>query len=303
MQSGRITDVIHLSLELTDIARGPVFDRFFAGYEQAFTLPDETEDREGFADCLALNHGEQHERLSRQFGPFREVCVVATDEHSGDMIGGANFIALAPKSPDAPITANLNYLYICPAARGRGALRSFVQSLADQIGSMFDTAAREPVAIFIEQNDPFRMTREAYEQDSAHSGLDQFARLGIWARLGARVVDFPYVQPPLSGDQKADETLVYSVLGVSGPVLDPAVLRHHLAGFFGISVLKGGPSERVPQVAAQLATLDDMLARGEQIRLLDPRPFLAELSEPHVLLEGAHRPYDLRSALAASMTL
>lgn len=292
-----------LSLELTDTAHGPVFDRFFKGYEQAFTLPDETEDREGFGVCLDLNHGPAYARLARDFGRFRELCVVASDKRSEEVIGGANFIALAPVSHDAPITANLNYLYVCPSARGRGALRVFVQALSDLIGSMFGTESPHGVAIFIEQNDPFRMTREAYEKDSAHSGMDQFARLGIWARVGALVVDFPYVQPPLSEDQKADETLVYSVLGMTGLTLDPAVLRHHLAGFFGISVLKGEACDRAPEVAAQLTALDAMVARGEPVRLLDPRLFLAGVTDPNALMARAGRPQDLRSALVASITL
>ena len=292
-----------LSLEPTGTANGTVFDQFFEGYEQAFTLPDETEDREGFADCLVLNYGNEHDRLAAQFGEFRELCVVANDQHSGEMIGGANFIALAPPSAEAPVTANLNYLYICPSARGRGALRIFIKSLSDMIGSLFNVRSSEQVAIFIEQNDPFRMTREAYEKDSAHSGMDQFARLGIWARVGALVVDFPYVQPPLSPDQKADDTLVYSVLGLPGPTLDPALLRHHLAGFFGISVLKGKVPDCAPQVAAQLGTLDGMAARGEHVRLLDPRAFLAGLTDPNTLLADIKRPQYLRSAVAASITL
>ena len=302
MWSTKAMNDLLLHLELADSAHGPVFDRFFEGYEQAFTLPDETEDRDGFADCLGLNHGKEHERLAGQYGAFRELCVVATDRRSGEMIGGANFIALAPASQIAPLTANLNYLYICPSARGRGALRTFLRSLSELIGSMFDADTRQGVAIFIEQNDPFRMTREAYERDSAHSGMDQFTRLKIWARLGALVVDFPYVQPPLSRDQKADETLVYSVLGLSGPVLAPDVLRHHLAAFFAISVLKGRDCDGVPQVGAQLAALDSMAANGEQIRLLDPRAFLGGLGDPDALLQDINRPQDLRSALAASMT-
>ncbi len=292
-----------LRLLLTDSAQDPLFERFFEGYEQAFTLPDETEDREGFARCLALNHDPMHAHLAARFGPFRELCVVAEDPRDGAMVGGANVIAMAPDPtvPDAPVTANLNYLYICPAARGRGALRRFMAALRALIGGLFEGAAGRPVAIFIEQNDPFRMSDEAYARDSAHSGMDQFDRLRIWARMQARVVDFPYVQPPLSTGQQVDETLIYSVMGLDGPNLDPAVLRHHLAAFFGISVLKGAPLEDVPVAMAQLAALEGMAARGETVALIDPTRLLATIGEPKALLARPDRPQDMRSGLARSI--
>jgi hypothetical protein len=288
-----------LSLASTDTANSALFERFFEGYEQAFTLPDETEDWDGFAQCLALNHGAGHQRLAARFGAFRELCVVATDEVDSAMVGGANFIAIAPDPalPGAPVTANLNYIYICPGARGRGALRRFVEALHRQIGSLFGGGDR-PVAIFIEQNDPFRMSPEAYARDSAHSGMDQFDRLRIWSRMGALVVDFPYVQPPLSTGQEADATLVYSVLGVAAQWLPAAVLRHHLAGFFGISVLKGAPIDESLAAAEQLRLLDELAARGAGIRLFDAAPLLANIGDGASLLAGAGRPHDFRSALS-----
>ncbi|CCA89927.1 hypothetical protein [Novosphingobium sp. PP1Y] len=289
---------LHLSLDVTDTVESATFDRFFEGYEENFTLPEETEDRSGFSRCLALNHGTEHARLARQFGAFRELCVVARDAHSGQMIGGANFISLAPAAPGLPATANLNYLYICPAARGRGALRTFIGALSDLIGSLFGKDDAAGVAIFIEQNDPFSMSREAYERDSEHSGMDQFARLLIWARMQARVVDFPYVQPPLSDEQSADDTLVYSVMGISGDQIDPAVLRHHLAGFFGISVLKGAPLDRVAVATEQLNALERMRAAGEAIALLDPLPYLRALNDPVAELDRPDRPHSIRSALS-----
>lgn len=289
---------LHLSLEVTDTVESETFDCFFKSYEEAFTLPDETEDRDGFSRCLALNHGTEHARLAGQFGAFRELCVIARNAHSGQMIGGANFIALAPAAPDLPVTANLNYLYICPGARGQGALRTFIGALSDLIGSLFGNSGADGVAMFIEQNDPFRMSRAAYERDSAHSGMDQFARLLIWARMQARVVDFDYVQPPLSDEQSADDTLVYSVMGLSADQMDPRVLRHHLAGFFGVSVLKGTPLDQVAVVTKQLDALERMQAAGQPIALLDPLPYLSILHGPSAALDRPDRPHSIRSALS-----
>src|SRR3546814_8665011 len=72
-----------LSICSTDRGDGAVFDAFFAGYEQAFTLPEEMEGREGFAACLALNHGAEHKRLTAEFGPFRELCLTLHDADGG----------------------------------------------------------------------------------------------------------------------------------------------------------------------------------------------------------------------------
>src|SRR3546814_12238880 len=82
-----------LSICSTDRGDGAVFDAFFAGYEQAFTLPEEMEGREGFAACLALNHGAEHKRLTAEFGPFRELCLTLHDA-AGGMAAGATFLAL-----------------------------------------------------------------------------------------------------------------------------------------------------------------------------------------------------------------
>src|SRR3546814_10805091 len=71
-------------------------------------------------------------------------------------------------------------------------------------------------------------------RDTVHSGMDQYDRLAIWGRRGARVVDFPYVQPPLSAENAPNNELILSVIGRSEENLPAALLRSHLNGFFGI---------------------------------------------------------------------
>src|SRR5581483_11563331 len=124
------------------------------------------------------------------------------------------------------------------------------------------------VVTFIEQNDPYRMSREDYETDSKYIGLDQFARIAMWARLGAKIVDFPYIQPPLTSDQQADHNLVYGVLGVRADILDACLLCRHLERFFGISVLKGADPMQEPNAATQLHKLSQMCERREPVPLL-----------------------------------
>ncbi len=146
--------------------------------------------------------------------------------------------------------------------------------------------------VFIEQNDPLLLTPQAYARDSGYSGIDQFDRLRIWNRQQARVLDFPYVQPPLSAHQQADERLIYSVLGAPGATLEAGLLKRHLRGFFGISVLKGAALEAVPAALRQLDALDAMARAGQPVALLDPGPALAALDRAQEagLVRSQHRP-------------
>ena len=268
-----------LALHVTDQGDGAVFDSFFAGYDRAFVLPDEKEDADGFRTCLALNHGAEHDRLTAEYGPFREVCVVAEDPASGAPAGGANLLAMqiVDKQGRSLTTANLNYAFVDPNMRGKGYLGRLLASIEALVSTLFESAGGEAL-IFIEQNDPFAMSPNNYARDTRYTGLDQIDRLRIWARRGALVVDFPYAQPPLSADQQADHTLVYSVLGARAQALDSCVLAGHLRGFFGISVLKGAPIDSQPSAAAQIDTLRQLCHAGADVALLDPGPLLAALS-------------------------
>ena len=284
-----------LVIRTTDQGEGPVFERFFAGYDRAFVLPEEKEDREGFRACLALNHGAAHERLAAEYGPFRELCVVA-DDASGAPVGGANLLAARFALPGAEpvVTVNLNYVYIVPERRGRGHLRRLVRAAGALAAAEFRDPA-EPL-IFIEQNDPLRMSAEAYARDSEAAGIDQLDRLRIWARLGARILDFDYVQPALSPGQQPDETLLYALLGGFEGSVSAGLVAAHLRRFFGISVLKGRPLSEDQAATAQLRALE----RRDEVALLDPRPLLARLEsrEAANTLPGG-MPRSTRAALAA----
>jgi GNAT superfamily N-acetyltransferase len=261
-----------LRLHVTTKGRGETFERFFAGFDRAFVLPNEKEDREGFQTCLSLNHGPDYDRLSALYGPYREVCLVA--EESGQEIGGANFIAMP--IPGGPVTANLNYIFVNAAMRGRGYLAKLLRAAREIALELFSPMSSTAL-IFIEQNDPFRMSAQDYARDTEFTGLDQLDRLRIWSRLGARVVDFPYRQPPLSASSAVDDTLLYSVLGASAPRLDACVLHAHLRLFFGVSVLKGAALSGNEAAQSQLAALEQACAAKGSIALLDPDPLLADL--------------------------
>src|SRR5581483_1481323 len=102
-----------------------------------------------------------------------------------------------------------------------------------------------------------------------------FDRMQIWGKLGARVLQFPYVQPPLSLASSPDATLFLRVLirdeNNTFPrprvrPFDPRLLKEHLRRYFGITVLKGRADfELIPDVRFQLTNLTKRIAVGEPI--------------------------------------
>ena len=160
--------------------KSPVLERFFEGYDRAFILPDEREELEGFRKCLALN------RSHRQaFGRVHSELVAILEDEAGTLLGGANFLGTSIARPGAPPAAvALNYVYVEEAARGRGLLRHALAAVRELAVTALDIDRRkgDPV-LFIEQNDPLRMTAEAYAADTRHSGLDQIGRASCRERV------------------------------------------------------------------------------------------------------------------------
>lgn len=246
----------------------PILPRFFDGYDRAFVLPDEREELEGFRKCLALNLTHR-----RAYGRTHCELVAVLEDEGGGLLGGVNFLATAIDRDGAPPAAvALNYVYVEEASRGRGLLRqalSAVNALA--LASLgLDPGGPAP-AIFVEQNDPLRLTPEEYARDTAHSRLDQVDRLAIWARVGARVIDFPYVQPALSAEQNADDGLIYAAIDYPGEAVDAGLFHDHLESFFGISVLKGEAETHGGEASRQVAALSD---RSTPLPLLPMEPGL-----------------------------
>ena len=267
-----IFDDDHWSMLLDDQIRvkgtqrpdSAVLDRFFEGYDRAFVLPNEREEIDGFRKCLALNPSNR-----RRFGRVHAELVAILEDDSGRLLGGTNFLAThLGNVPDdhPPVAVALNYVFVDERARGRGLSRRILAVVA-RLASRAVGPADEfyAPALFIEQNDPLRMSPADYAKDTAHSGIDQIDRMVLWSRLGARLVDFPYVQPALSAAQLPDNGLVYAVIGFHGERMDPGYLRAHLESFFAISVLKGGDPMADPTSAAQLALLEAMIAAQDAI--------------------------------------
>jgi hypothetical protein len=307
-----LTSSSGLVIDATTTADDGLLEEFYCDYDDAFVLENEKEGYDGFAECLGLNAGEQYANLVGRYGPFREFVAIVRDPATGARLGGANFIIFPVSGANARelvLSINLNYVFVNAQLRRKGvfrqlmgdlpavAFRLFAETNTADLPAAQRTGARQPQAyIFIEQNDPFRMSHEDYDRDTQLTGLDQVARIGLWSRLGARIVDFPYVQPPLSKDQDADDTLAYAVLGARDADLDACLLRAHLERFFGISVLKGADLSAEPTAAAQLLELAIRCKDNRRVLLLDGNVPMIESA----LAKTANRPATLREALRTS---
>jgi len=114
-------------------------------------------------------------------------------------------------------------------------------------------------------------------------------RLAIWANVGARIVDFPYVQPALSASQFPDNGLIYAAVDYAADSIPVWLLREHLESFFSISVLKGNAATGDATANAQIAALT---TRAEPIALLS---FDKAIEKLRVNKANARRHADLRA--------
>ena len=289
-----------LRFEFSDRADDGVLDAFYPAYDRAFVLENEKEQKEGFRECLALNRGPLHAELTVRHGPFIELIAVAREAAGGPVLGGANLLALGTddvRAGPAPPSVNLNYLFVDPACRGRG-IAGRIQAACDAAVAAWagEVTATGPGLTFLEINDPFRLTPAQYRRDSEHAGIDQVARLGYWARCGARVIDWPYVQPALSASQGDDDTLALAVIGAPAAQLPARTLFAHLQRFFAISVLKGRPLPTSPGAVRQLERLAGLALEGTALDLL-PLDVDLRLVADQARRTGAHRPPNLQAAL------
>lgn len=264
-----------LHYQVTDRADA-VLDAFYPAFDAAFVLDSEKERKEGFVACLELNAGATHRALQEHYGPFRELILVAREAPGGPVVGGANFLVVAlPAEVGTPQrhSLNLNYLFVDPAQRGRGLSRALMQVCSELASTLASTwhhdAAAAPGLVFLEVNDPLRLTPEEYRLDSEHAGIDQVSRLAYWARAGAAILDLDYVQPALSAEQQDDDTLALAVIGSLDKSLPAHTVHRHLERFFAISVLKGAPLDSSPSASRQLRALLDAASAARRVALLD----------------------------------
>ncbi len=278
--------------------RSSAFDCFFRGYSTIFIPPNERESLDGFRTCLSYNDTIKYKHEHSAFGPFREFVLILREGKSELPAAGANFVCY-PMISDGILSIHSNYAYVLPAFRRRGYLRSMYMQMARialSYASEFNYRGTKPrVVIFGEQTDPFRMTLKQFNFDAAIANIDSFSRFLVWSRLGARILDFPYIQPPLSYELSSDHTLFLRVIFIDDGLapntsgrrrqLSPQLVKEHLRRFFAVSVLKRGSTlDGHPEILLQFSKLDSVIRQREKLSLYD-MPSSKIVSDWKLLLE------------------
>lgn len=272
--------------------KDPLLVAFFEGYDRAFVLPNEKEKINGFHDCLSLNLPPVYERLAARHGPFREFVALAVDTNQAPevTVGGANLICypLRTEAGEHFLVVNLNYIFVLPEHRRRGYFSRILKACEQLARGAFKPRGEAPnpngipLLMFMELNDPLLLDPRDYDMDTAHSGMDPLQRIRVWTKVGARIIDLPYVQPALSKTQAADHNLLLAVLGATGAKLPASLLRDHLKHFFSISVLKGRDVRDDADARTQMTILEEMACQGRSIDLLESDAWLASASREKV---------------------
>lgn len=158
---------------------------FYAGlYTREFPDADERESLENMENYLRL-------RASGWYGPNNYHIIFAISE-TGETAGGviADYLAV-------PNCGVIEFVVVDPGQRGQGLGKLLIEDIALRFAEDAHRAGhRQLDAISGEVNDPYRRCE-------VDEHLDGFARLQLWHHFGFRLIDFPYVQPPLSAGQEA----------------------------------------------------------------------------------------------------
>ena len=255
-----------LQISTTTDPSSSILDQFFKEYDHAFILPEEKETLKGFQISMAFNANETGRSLIDLYGPFTECIMILTSGQNPECLAGANFTIFL--KPDL-ITVNLSYLFVSRWARGHGYMRLMIEQIRSTIRAIYKAHSDLSIFIFVELNDPHKMSSQAYRRDSQHTGLDQIERMKIWQHLGARVINFDYSQPALDDRTDPADYLLYATLSDGFKTLPASLLHDHLLSFFAISILKGKSPYQDPLCLKQLSKLEHLARTSSPVSLSD----------------------------------
>lgn len=136
----------------------------------------------------------------------------------------------------------LAYNAISPAHRERGLGKLMVQSRIDTLKEMARDAGKKLGPVFIEVNDPAKVTPE---MDS----MDPNKRVAIFTDWGAKQMPLDYVQPPVDRDSNYCENLLLMNYPVDGKYADRKGVEDFLRAIYRdyrkeLAAQEGGPELR-----------------------------------------------------------
>ncbi|MCB0361028.1 MAG: hypothetical protein KDD44_15370 [Bdellovibrionales bacterium] len=161
-----------------------LLQRYYPLLEQAFPLEGEIEEVETYLAYLESDTMEWN------------MQVQISDD--GDIVGGLQYQILRGIAGEVQVAAWIEHVWL------RGTARNF-QDFANALRSLVDELRSEGVQmIFMEFNDPLKMTPEQIEDD-AKGGILTNDRLKLWAYVGIHELispngaTAPYAQPGMDG--------------------------------------------------------------------------------------------------------
>ncbi|HEY0484470.1 MAG TPA: hypothetical protein VGD37_43415 [Kofleriaceae bacterium] len=248
----RVTDrspALHVD-EIVD-ADDPRFEELYGLYERLFPLPAEREPPEAFFEVLALNRNPQ---VQHALGPWHEAILVVQAGQGGPVVGGHVYgvtTSRAHRELGCAASVQAIYTFFDHLVRGRTPMSQIERELQARASRTFDDRGA-PITIspliFVEVNNPLRMTPEQIADDTAHAGIDPYRRYRHWLNSGLRPLELSYVQPPLRTGEDAVRYLdLFCNSSLSS--VPSSVILGHLRAFISISVLKGRPADDDPDFA------------------------------------------------------
>ena len=219
----------------------PAFDEFYELFVEMFPDEGERETPEGFVQIAQLN---QPSDIQTRLGPWREILSVVRRGPAGPLVGGHVFgvtTSSAHRRFGYSVSVQGIYTFLSSGARGHLSflreLKTYTLSRAlDAYG--FDREAA-PALIFLEVNNPEKMTAKQIAEDTARSGYNPAKRFSAYKLAGFRSLQFCYVQPPLRADAQPIRYLDLMCYADGKAALPADVVVAHLRAFFAISVFKG----------------------------------------------------------------
>ncbi len=213
----------------------------------------------------SLENMENYLRLKGQGGYGKNnYHIILTLDDDENIVSGvvADYLA-------GPNVGLIEFIVTQPTLRGRGLGGSLLNEIISCFIQDAINAGHSGLAgICGEVNDPYR-------QCEVEEHLDGFARLRGWHRFGFRLLDFPYVQPPLSEHQHAVTgiALMFRSLRDDLATAMPASLVEQIIREFQIWAMRIPNPDEEPV----FATMRDHLRTRSVIPQLDMLEYIGEL--------------------------
>jgi hypothetical protein len=274
--STRLANLQTVTFEEVESSTAASFRHLYEIYEAAFPLEDEREPVGAFDAILALNIDR---RIQMAYGPYREIVAAIRWWSGGPIIGGHVFgMTTSPAHIAFGVPASVQgiYTFLHPDCRGMVPIKwvaDYSRKLASSVFGAGGTEHDRAPTIFLEVNNPLKMSEQEIEIDTLHSGVDPFRRYMFWLRNGFTPLAFPYVQPRLRTDADPVRYLDLFCSNDASQGVPADMLLSHLHAFISISVLKNGEAHD----DADFAAMKCWLERNDHVDLVSRQS--AELVE------------------------